>query len=315
MRKSIELWLELEKKCNLNCKFCYNYWRSGGLNSPSAIGTKDLLRCLDIVSTYANISKCTISGGEPLLRKDLSRILNYLGSFNCPLIITTNGILLTDQKINELLENSIKTFQIPLHSMGAETHNFLSGINCFDKTIEAILRLLSHNASVIPVFVATNLNLGHFGQVIEFITLIGLKNIIFNRVIPTGLALKNKTDIGIPTDDEIEHALISQISVIEENHATLSLGVPVSLKSELIKNSFSIKKASCPVKEYQTRWTLDFAGYLRRCNHSDNTVANVLNSNKLELESIFSFNQEIFDNHEMQNCQFLNTEVKYKVRV
>ena len=65
MHSSIDIWLEVEKKCNLNCKFCYNYWKDN-LTPLSILSSKELIRCLQKLFDRVKCNKITLSGGEPL---------------------------------------------------------------------------------------------------------------------------------------------------------------------------------------------------------------------------------------------------------
>src|SRR5690606_41657577 len=112
----IEIWFELENKCNLNCKFCYNYWKDAKFSAPDQLSANDLISCFENLLTVALPSKITLSGGEPLLRKDFDQLLDYLGTLKVPLVLTTNGLLLNPTKIAVLAAKGVVTFEVPLHS-------------------------------------------------------------------------------------------------------------------------------------------------------------------------------------------------------
>ena len=74
--------------CNLNCSFCDTKWA----NKPDC-PTKDLTpqEIYDYVSSKG-IKNITITGGEPLLQKDLPKLLKLLGeNNNISVEIETNG--------------------------------------------------------------------------------------------------------------------------------------------------------------------------------------------------------------------------------
>ncbi|MFX1297707.1 MAG: radical SAM protein, partial [Promethearchaeota archaeon] len=89
---------EITNKCNLRCKHCYKENLDGNDLTLEQIQT-----ILEKLSAFG-ISHLILTGGEPLLRKDLFQIIDFAIKNeikNCA--INTNGILLDDPKIlNEI---------------------------------------------------------------------------------------------------------------------------------------------------------------------------------------------------------------------
>src|SRR5207245_3618930 len=107
------------------------------------------------------------SGGEPLLRPDLLDILASIKPYRIPTILTTNGTLLTHQRIAQLTDSGVTGFQIPLHSHQEDVHDWLSGGRCWRKALRGIIRIREAGSTVVPVFVATGRNLHHFPAVLD----------------------------------------------------------------------------------------------------------------------------------------------------
>lgn len=100
--------IDLTSKCNLQCEFCW------GPNHR----IKDLLNTEDWKSLLLYLKKngtkaIVITGGEPLLRKDIIDIVKYAKSLKLRITLSTNGILLKE-KIEIL--NYIDELGIPLDS-------------------------------------------------------------------------------------------------------------------------------------------------------------------------------------------------------
>jgi len=183
-KPKIEIWLELETRCNLNCKFCFNFWKDGHSKAPMKLSTQDTLKGLEKLFGVVECEKISISGGEPLLREDIFEILRFIQSYEIPMILTTNGIGLDTTLIARFMEAGISTFQIPFHSANQKTHNFLSGVDCWKDTLEVFVLLKENAATLIPVFVATSLNLNHLIGVMELCNILDINEIIFNRFVP-----------------------------------------------------------------------------------------------------------------------------------
>ena len=61
----VELWLELETRCNLRCPFCFNHWKDGTSAPPVALATDELLESLAELMTWVECESVALSGGEP----------------------------------------------------------------------------------------------------------------------------------------------------------------------------------------------------------------------------------------------------------
>jgi MoaA/NifB/PqqE/SkfB family radical SAM enzyme len=274
-KPEIEIWFEAETRCNLACKFCFNYWKAGDNEAPTCVSTEKTLEALERIFEEFSCPKMTISGGEPLLREDLLEVVRFVAGRGTMVVLTTNGTLLTGDKINLLMGAGVATFEVSVHSMDANMHDYLSGETCWHRTVETILRLRAVSANVVPVFVATRKNLWHFRTVVKMFCLIGLREFIFNRFVPTGLGLLHKNEIGVPEVSELIGCLTEANTVAEEFNATIHLGNAIEITKVDRERLTRVEIASCPVAVGQRRWTLDVAGNLRRCNQSGASIGNV----------------------------------------
>ncbi|MDD3374515.1 MAG: radical SAM protein [Candidatus Omnitrophica bacterium] len=101
----------LTNLCNLNCPFCFQK----KTKSLHAMTTEDWLNLIAQLPSYARV---TLTGGEPLIFDGFDRVLDQVASrFDCNMI--TNGILLTEEKIDRLLSYSrFKILAISIDDIG-----------------------------------------------------------------------------------------------------------------------------------------------------------------------------------------------------
>ena len=105
----------LENECNLNCEFCF--WSKRYKDIPVV---KKRLIVDQIIES--GIKKITISGGEPLLNKDLITVLKYIHQNKLESVIHTNGLKLTKSKIQEI-KGFVNRISLSIPSIKEWQHN------------------------------------------------------------------------------------------------------------------------------------------------------------------------------------------------
>ena len=122
---------KLTYNCNLRCKMC-PFWKRSNQES-STEQEKEVLR--QIYSSGA----CSVAfeGGEPLLRKDLVKILAFSRSLPLHTSLITNGILL-ESRIDEIAQYINGALYVSLDGL-EKTHDTIRGVNgCFRKAVRGI---------------------------------------------------------------------------------------------------------------------------------------------------------------------------------
>jgi MoaA/NifB/PqqE/SkfB family radical SAM enzyme len=123
---------EITQKCNAKCSFC-GYWR---LRNPSSgLPTDKVKKILDDGHDLGCVL-LGITGGEPLLRKDLPEIFQYGKKIGFSTLLLTNGYLLPQQihRLHPFLDAINVSIDFPDFR-----HDRIRGINnLLDRTIKGI---------------------------------------------------------------------------------------------------------------------------------------------------------------------------------
>ncbi len=121
------LTLFLNSICNLKCGHCF-YWKN--LNSRDDLTADEILRLSDELGRIENLN---ISGGEPFIRKDFSKLCRYFIRNNRveQIYVPTNAYF-TDQTVQKvrdtLTERRLKLFVVEISLDGmTDYHNRLRG--------------------------------------------------------------------------------------------------------------------------------------------------------------------------------------------
>ncbi len=90
--------LSVTDRCNLRCQYCMPEEEYAWLPREDILSFEEMAHLVDIFADLG-VDKVRLTGGEPLLRKDLYRLVAILASNPRihDLAMTTNGVLLTEQ--------------------------------------------------------------------------------------------------------------------------------------------------------------------------------------------------------------------------
>ncbi len=99
--------LILTTKCNLKCKYCFYNNDTYSINNAD-LDLPKFYEFFDNITVKSPIDRLTITGGEPLLRKDLLTFISEISKKVRNILILTNGILLTEQILKDIFKNNVK---------------------------------------------------------------------------------------------------------------------------------------------------------------------------------------------------------------
>jgi len=147
-------------RCNMRCVFC-EWWK----NDIPELSTKQALEAIDAVCSLG-VPFFDLSGGEPLLRKDLTVLAKRASSHGCLVSMNTNGTLLDENRIEEVAS----VFDMVVVSLDGpkEVHDKIRGVpGTYEKAIKAIELLKANDIKVGVNSVATPWNIDVLPQFIK----------------------------------------------------------------------------------------------------------------------------------------------------
>src|SRR5215831_6752476 len=152
--------LDVTYRCNERCQHCYLDHEDAGEMSTEEI--KDVLRQLADAGAFF----LTISGGEPLLRRDCLEILAYARKLSFNVKLKTNALLIGQQQAAQLRELGIEQVQISVYSHRASVHDSITKVRgSLLRTLDAIRRLKSEGLRVTMANVLMKENLQDYAGV------------------------------------------------------------------------------------------------------------------------------------------------------
>src|SRR5215469_11781032 len=87
-----------------------------------------------IVDQFPVLDRVVLHGlGEPLLNKDLPRMIRYLKERNVYVLFNSNGIALTRSKGQELIDAGLDEYRLSMDGATRETYAHVRGVDAFEK--------------------------------------------------------------------------------------------------------------------------------------------------------------------------------------
>lgn len=187
------LFWECTLRCNLNCLHCGSDCNMEA-ECPDMPG-EDFLRVLDSIAPHVNPNKTmvVITGGEPLMRKDLAEVGLEINKRGFPWGMVTNGFAMTATRLESLLKAGLRSVTVSLDGFTPESHDWMRGKKgSWEKAIDAIERIAATPDLVFDVVTCVNKrNIGDLEDLKELLISKGVKQWRLFSVFPKGRAAEN----------------------------------------------------------------------------------------------------------------------------
>ncbi len=134
--------ISITDRCNLRCRYCMPLEGVEKLGHDRILSLEEIARLVR-VAAQVGIRKVRLTGGEPLIRKNISQLIGYIR--NIPEIddiaMTTNGTLFTDIA-DELREAGLDRINFSLDTLVAEKYKYITRQGRLEDATRAINKAL-----------------------------------------------------------------------------------------------------------------------------------------------------------------------------
>lgn len=174
--------LKITNKCNLGCAHCI---ANSGSPSPNELKTAEIFRVIDqakqMRAFYFNLT-----GGEPLLRRDVYRILDYVAENDLRACLTTNATLI-NSKIAAKIKKRVQFVRVSLDGSCPAVHEKIrNSPGSFSRTLRGILCLRKQQIHVSLLTVVSMHNLDDLENICDLCVSLGISGINFMTLVPGG---------------------------------------------------------------------------------------------------------------------------------
>ena len=135
-RPILSLRITITNRCNVNCIYCHH----DGMKSSKNEMTPDEIHKISQIAKRIGVRKMRLSGGEPLVRKDIVEIVSKINSVGFKDIsMTTNGIYL-ERYAKDLKEAGLDRVNVSLDTLNPETYEFITTKDYLESAKKGILK-------------------------------------------------------------------------------------------------------------------------------------------------------------------------------
>ncbi len=165
-RPTLSLRISITGRCNVNCVYCHH----DGILPQKSEMTPDEIYQICKLAKMIGIEKIRLSGGEPLIRKDIVEITEKIASLDFKDIsITTNGILL-EKYVEELVKAGLNRINVSLDTLDYDLYKYITKSNKLEDVKKGILAASKSgiNPVKINMVVMKDLNHNEIDEMFEF---------------------------------------------------------------------------------------------------------------------------------------------------
>ncbi|MCK5916798.1 MAG: radical SAM protein [Cocleimonas sp.] len=271
--------INLTQRCNLACQHCYLDATTLRDKDDSELSTEEVCHLLDDIAVMDHGSLIVLTGGEPLVRRDIEEIIAYGASKQMAMVLGTNGALLTKQRVKTLQQAGLMGAGISLDSLNPDFHDQFRGQKgSWQKTMNGIENCRQAGLSFQLHFSITDGNVDELEDMVEFSRAIEARvlNIFFLVCTGRGESFSNISPL------RYERALLDIIKAQEANPDLIirprcaphykRVAYQISPDSQLNKIS-GREGDGCIAGIHYARITHD--GKVTACPYIDNSVGSI----------------------------------------
>jgi cyclic pyranopterin phosphate synthase len=260
--------ISVTDRCNLRCIYCMPEEGITSLDHEDILRFEDTLKIVKVASTLG-INKVRYTGGEPLVMKDIDKLIYETSKLRGidDIAMTTNGLLLSDM-VEDLKKAGLKRVNISLDTLDKDKFKSITRIGNLDKVMEGIHKCLS--LGIKPVKINTVLMRGindtEFKDFLNLIRELPVE-IRFIELMPIGEGVKMYEKSKLSFMEMLEqHPELTEIEMQKSSTAQL-----YNLQGAKGKIGF-ISPVSCKFCGDCNKIRLTSIGTIKPCLHSKEEI-------------------------------------------
>lgn len=255
--------IDITNNCNLRCKHCCV--SAGEQKNGGDLSTDEMMIVVKKISKL-NPASITISGGEPLYRKDFRKITDQIREcYKGNLVLMTNATLINESMAKYIAEN-YDAVDISLDGIDEDTCSVIRGKGVFDKALRGLQLLKVYNVRISASMVLSEQTKELGNQFLEYC----------NNILQVKGILRCFEDVGRGKDNK---------SILEINYDSKCQSKEMMEEYFLENKIFRSKPQIFACKGARTEFQINHLGEIFPCaSFMDNefSMGNILNIRSLK---------------------------------
>ncbi len=180
----VVIW-NLIRRCNLTCKHCYSI--STDKDFPGELTTDEVLAVMDDLKAF-RVPVLILSGGEPLLRRDIFNVASHAKAMGFYVGLSSNGTLIDATTIDRIAECDFDYVGVSLDGIGATHDKFRQMPGAFDASLRGIRLCRDLGLKIGVRFTMTQENAHDLPRLLELVENEGIDRFYFSHLNYAGRA-------------------------------------------------------------------------------------------------------------------------------
>ncbi|MFC5529820.1 pyrroloquinoline quinone biosynthesis protein PqqE [Cohnella yongneupensis] len=193
---------EVTHRCPLHCPYCSNpielQKRENELSTDAWLSVLEQAGDLGVAQVH-------FTGGEPLLRPDLERLVLRAREIGLYVNLITSGVGLTEERIRQLAEAGVDSIQLSVQASSAELADSIAGFRSHELKRQAAHRIRESGLPLHMNVVLHRANLHQIEEIIELCAEWGAQRLELANAQYYGWALRN-VDQLLPRREQLQEA-------------------------------------------------------------------------------------------------------------
>ncbi len=166
----------ITRRCNLSCQHCYLPAQDGtGTDTFEELRTEEALQVIDQIALVNPEVMLILSGGEPILRKDIFELAEYASGKGMMVVLGSNGLLIDAEIAFRLRQSGVSGVSISLDSHDPRVHDAIrSRDGAWEAAIKAVRICRSNELAVQINTTVSQKNYNEISRLIEYCQTLGV---------------------------------------------------------------------------------------------------------------------------------------------
>ena len=199
----LALLAEITHRCSLHCLYCSNPLELA--RRENELPTEVWLRLFDVAAGLG-VLQLHLSGGEPLLRRDLPAMVRRATELELYANLITSGVGLTRGRAAALRDAGLRAVQLSLQAADPEESQKIAGGDFWEQKMAAARHVREAGLSLSMNFVLHSRNLNQVGRLLELAQVLGAERVELANTQYYGWALLNRDHL-LPPRAMVERAV------------------------------------------------------------------------------------------------------------